>query len=123
MIIFSFSKTLNRDSNDNTPLVSTTENREVLSRETLIQLIYQHLHHKQLYKSMKALEEETGIKYSGLYENSKNSVLKTLITMGIKDINNLYKMPESYNLKNLDDDVEVQTSSIYNHLDLGLKFF
>lgn len=72
-----------------------------------------------MYKSIKVLEEETGIKYSGFYENSKNSALRTLITIGIKDVNNIYKMPDSSNLKNLDDDVEVQTASIYNHLDLG----
>jgi hypothetical protein len=50
---------------DLTEIVSTTENQRVLSRESLIQLIHQHLAHKKYYKTIQVLGKETGVKYNG----------------------------------------------------------
>eukprot|EP01027_Heterolobosea_sp_BB2_P012676 GEZU01018344.1.p1 GENE.GEZU01018344.1~~GEZU01018344.1.p1 ORF type:complete len:337 (-),score=35.74 GEZU01018344.1:25-933(-) len=42
--------------------VATSEVRDTLSRETLLHLIMQHLHWKNLHKTISALEEESGVK-------------------------------------------------------------
>lgn len=46
---------------DNSHLVSRTEDVNTLSREQMIQLIYQHLHTKKYAHAMRVLQEETGI--------------------------------------------------------------
>lgn len=51
-----------RDEFDFSDFVSQTESREVLSRETLLQLIHQHLATKGLNKAIEALGRESGVK-------------------------------------------------------------
>lgn len=111
------------NSKRNIPHVSTTENRAVLSREQLIQILHQHLILKGYHETSKMLALETGVKYNGEYENAKTSILRTLITMGVQDESKIFSLPESTNLSNLDEDVEVQTASIYHHLDIGIFSF
>ncbi|KAL9657697.1 hypothetical protein ABK040_005050 [Willaertia magna] len=104
---------------DHTQSISTTENRDVLPRETLLQLVYQHLAQRGLYRSIKTMEQETGVKYNGFRNDqtvSKDSLIVTLLSLGIKDIENLYALP-IWDAANLDDDVEVQTASIYTHFE------
>ncbi|KAL9654235.1 hypothetical protein ABK040_010267 [Willaertia magna] len=104
---------------DHTQSISTTENRDVLSRETLLQLVYQHLAQRGLYRSIKTMEQETGVKYNGFRNDqtvSKDSLIVTLLSLGIKDIENPYSLP-IWDAANLDDDVEVQTASIYTHFE------
>ena len=110
---------LTRRALDFSDILNTTENRDVLSRETLLQLVYQHLSQRGLYQSIKTIEEESGIKYNGMRDDQtdlKDSLITTLLSMGIKDIEHPYILPPS-DLANLDRDVEIQTASVYHHFD------
>jgi hypothetical protein len=102
---------------DFTGICSTTEERSVLAREALIQLVHQHLATKGYAKSIKTLAKESGVPYNGIGKHEP-SYLRALLQMGIKDAHNIYKVPSSSaTMTDLDNDTEVQTSSILNHLD------
>ncbi|EFC39846.1 aimless RasGEF-like protein [Naegleria gruberi] len=104
---------------DYSSILGTVENREVLSREALLQLIYQHFAQRGLYKTIQTMEEETGIRYNGFRSEknaNKDTLVTTLLSLGIKDIEKPYAMPQS-DLVDLEADVEIQTSSIYHHFD------
>lgn len=95
---------------------STTENKETLTRQDIIQLIYQHLKVKKYKYSINSLFEETGIQYNGMYQNEQ-SILVMLLSYGRYDTKNIYELPhKEKKYDNLDD--EVLTSSIYTHLDV-----
>ncbi|KAG2377790.1 hypothetical protein C9374_008875 [Naegleria lovaniensis] len=108
-----------RSALDYADVLGTVENREVLSREVLLQLVYQHLSQRGLYETIAVMEEETGIKYNGHRSDktdTKDSLITTLLCLGIKDIEKPYVLPQS-DLIDLDTDVEVQTASIYHHFE------
>lgn len=108
-----------RSALDYADVLGTVENREVLSREILLQLVYQHLSQRGLYQTIEVMEEETGIKYNGYRSDrtdTKDSLITTLLCLGIKDIEKPYALPQS-DLIDLDTDVEVQTASIYHHFE------
>jgi son of sevenless-like protein len=102
----------------NADFICTTESRDALTREQLIQLLFQHFQSKQLKHTAKALAEETGIKYNGVYQNSiYGSVLTNLVCMGVHDESRIRELPEGTQSLDIEKDTEVQTASIYTHLD------
>lgn len=94
--------------------MSTTEVRDVLSREALIQLILQHFHKKGFQKSLMTLEQETGVKYNGM--DSDVSFLTIQAQMGVKESKNVYQQSESIFKDDIYADTEVPTASIYKHI-------
>eukprot|EP01080_Neovahlkampfia_damariscottae_P006336 gene6336-10343_t len=97
---------------------STTECRGELTRENVVQMIYQHYYSKGEYsyqETIKKLKEETGISYNGMYKESP-SILKSCLSMGITDAENVKELQDT-GMEDLTHDIEVQTSSIYTHLD------
>jgi hypothetical protein len=105
---------------------SKTECRNDLSREQIIQIIFQHLYSKvnvvgendkssTYSKTIQYLAEETGVEYNGMY-NDPSSILKTLLSMGITEPEKVKELHET-GMEDLTHDIEVQTGSIYTHLD------
>eukprot|EP01080_Neovahlkampfia_damariscottae_P010131 gene10131-2550_t len=98
--------------------VSSTENPDVLTRENLIQIIHQHFRKQNQIESSEQLAEETGVKFNGIYnDETDQSVLKTLLSIGINAPEKIKQMPKTKKKALLKDDIEVQTASIYTHLD------
>jgi hypothetical protein len=99
----------------NSEKVSYTERRDTLSREKLVQLIYQHLYTKPntFKETIQLLEKETGIKCkNNNFKNKDNneyvgkqSTIKTLLSMG-SDLNN----PNMNKIQSLKEDIEVEAT-------------
>ncbi|KAL0480509.1 gefJ [Acrasis kona] len=111
--------------------VSTTEIRDVLPREQLLQIVHEYLSAHKYHKTIETLNKESGVIYNGysLEKMSRNqsitadmptptrsTVLKTLMQMAVNDPEKPLALPTN-DLENLEVDVEVQTASIYSHLE------
>jgi len=114
--------------------ISTTEIRDVLPRETLIQIIHEYLAAHKYHKTIETLNKESGVIYNGysLEKMSKgvtsssstlgeastttSTILKTLMQMAVNNPEKPLALPTN-DLENLEVDVEVQTASVYNHLE------
>lgn len=118
------------------PNAATTEVRETITRESLLQLIYQHFESKNMTASIEAMEKETGIKCTNFLlcilmsldkrtstEAPSISNLKCLLKLGISDATRLLSVPERV-IRDKQRirfyDTEVHTASIYNHFVDGI---
>jgi len=88
-----------------------TEVKEVLSHQMLTQLILQFLDEEGLKETKRALEEESKIP-SNNSENFPEETLSTLLSVGIKDINNIFEQKQEFP----EEDAEV---AVYDYLPMG----
>ncbi|EFC43984.1 rasGEF domain-containing protein [Naegleria gruberi] len=104
---------------DYSTFLGTVENKEVLPREGLLQIIYQFMAQKGYYNTIKEMEKETGIKYNGFRSekaSNRDTLMETLLSLGIQDAENPYQLPPS-DFVNVNKDSEIPTASIHHHYD------